>query len=85
VLLIASGLQGYFVWIGRLQFGDEGVSGGISSYILKSIIIGSGSLLAVPGWQTDVLGLTIASIAVAPIIIKKLEGAKLARRRATEI
>ncbi len=73
VMLISGGLQGYILGIGRIG------KGGIRSFLLMIALVGSGILLGLPGlwglsgWQTDVLGLVVAFVALFPTLLLKIK------------
>jgi TRAP transporter 4TM/12TM fusion protein len=59
IWIVASGVEGYMLRIGRLDAWS------------RPLLIGGGFLIAFPGWMTTVIGAALAAVVVAMIFIKK--------------
>jgi len=73
MFLIGSALEGYMMGIGRLWPSNAARSLNFG-YLLRIAVVISGVLLGLPWWQTDVLGLALASVFLVPQLIGARRG-----------
>jgi len=59
IAILAGGLEGYLVKVGRLQLWE------------RPLLVAAGFMIALPGWTTSIAGFALAALVIAVILIRR--------------